>query len=187
MVRNTFLCILMVLVVALATAAYAGKVELTTYYPAPVGEYKNLSTTENAQFATTSGNVTVGSASNPAELVINNTLRLASVAGNATVQAGGDEGSLRYSTDAGGTGVGGFLYRNSGGWVFLGGGGGGCYTAYSSAGVPATCLAGFTNEGSLGLYGACDAAETYFSPPGGSCHIGCTKITDGEAYLCCRS
>ena len=41
--------------------AFAGKVELTTYYPAPYGEYKNLKSTEDASFATTSGTVKVGS------------------------------------------------------------------------------------------------------------------------------
>ena len=36
-------------------SAYAGKMELTTYYPAPYGEYKEIKTTENAYFATTPG------------------------------------------------------------------------------------------------------------------------------------
>jgi len=43
-----------------ATNAFAGKVELTTYYPAPTGEYRNLSSTENASFATSSGAVGIG-------------------------------------------------------------------------------------------------------------------------------
>ena len=40
--------------------AYAGKMELTTYYPAPWGEYKNLESTEGSNFATTSGSVGIG-------------------------------------------------------------------------------------------------------------------------------
>ncbi len=39
---------------------FAGKVDLTTYYPAPYGEYQELKTTGDAYFATTSGNVGIG-------------------------------------------------------------------------------------------------------------------------------
>jgi hypothetical protein len=56
----------------MAPAAYAGKVELTTYYPAPYGEYKEIKTTENAKFAQTSGNVEVGADANPTSLIVNN-------------------------------------------------------------------------------------------------------------------
>lgn len=42
MFQNTFLCSLIVLVFMMASSAYAGKVELTTYYPAPMGEYDTL-------------------------------------------------------------------------------------------------------------------------------------------------
>ena len=42
------------------TFLFAGKMELTTYYPSPYGEYKNLTSTEDASFATTSGKVGVG-------------------------------------------------------------------------------------------------------------------------------
>ena len=42
MPRKTFFCVLIILVFIMASYAYAGKVELTTYYPAPYGEYKDL-------------------------------------------------------------------------------------------------------------------------------------------------
>jgi len=44
-------------------AAFAGRVDLTTYYPAPYGEYQTLSATGNTYLATTSGNVGIGTTS----------------------------------------------------------------------------------------------------------------------------
>ena len=107
------------LILAMAPFAYAGKVELTTYYPAPYGEYKELKTTENASFATAGGSVIVGtdSLTDPA---VDNTLTLKKVSGNAGAQTGGTEGSLRYSKDAGGSNVGGLLYKNGSGWQNFG-------------------------------------------------------------------
>ena len=58
--RFVFACFLLVALVFCGKAAFAGKVELTTYYPAPYGEYKNLTSTEDAYFATTSGGVGIG-------------------------------------------------------------------------------------------------------------------------------
>ena len=42
MFKNTVLGSLTVLILAIVPSAFAGKVELTTYYPAPYGEYKEL-------------------------------------------------------------------------------------------------------------------------------------------------
>lgn len=42
MLKNTVLGFLMVLACTMTSTAYAGKVELTTYYPAPSGEYDAL-------------------------------------------------------------------------------------------------------------------------------------------------
>ncbi len=42
MLRKIILSSLIVLALAIAPSAFAGKVELTTYYPAPMGEYDNL-------------------------------------------------------------------------------------------------------------------------------------------------
>jgi hypothetical protein len=60
MSKNIFLCSLLMLVLAMAPFASAGKVELTTYYPAPFGEYQNINSTGNSNFATTSGGVAIG-------------------------------------------------------------------------------------------------------------------------------
>ncbi len=109
------------LILAMTPSAYAGKVELTTYYPAPYGEYKTLSTTENAAFASTSGGVNVGSTTNHAILAVDNTLTLAPVTGNAGAQSGGTAGSIRYSSDGNGAGVGGMLYSDGSSWKNLGG------------------------------------------------------------------
>jgi len=65
--------------------------QLTTYYPAPHGDYKNINTTEDARLATSSGNVGIGTTSpdKDAKLEVNNTLRLTPVTGDAAAQRGG--------------------------------------------------------------------------------------------------
>ena len=45
MFRITVLAVLFVSVLMAASSAYAGRVELTTYYPAPTGEYKDVKAT----------------------------------------------------------------------------------------------------------------------------------------------
>ncbi|MFA5159584.1 MAG: hypothetical protein WC484_03650, partial [Candidatus Omnitrophota bacterium] len=60
MFRRTVLGVVFVSTVVFASTAFAGRVDLTTYYPAPYGEYKNLKSTEGSNFATTSGNVGIG-------------------------------------------------------------------------------------------------------------------------------
>ena len=49
-------CLLALSIVFCSSTAFAGKFEFTTYYPAPLGEYKNLSSTEDVHF----NGVTVG-------------------------------------------------------------------------------------------------------------------------------
>jgi hypothetical protein len=120
MIRKSFLSVLILSILAMAPSVYAGKVELTTYYPAPYGEYKEIKTTEKADLATTSGNVHVGSATNPTALIVNNVLTLDPVDISAGA-AGGTAGSLCYSTNAGGAGVSGMLYSNGAAWKSLGG------------------------------------------------------------------
>lgn len=110
----------MILICMIMPSAFAGKVELTTYYLSPMGEYKNLSATEDASFATTKGSVIIGT-DNPTNPAIDNTLTLKPVSGNAGAQTGGIAGSLRFSADALGTGIGGVLYRDASGWQSLGG------------------------------------------------------------------
>lgn len=88
-------------------------------------------------------------------------------------------------------------------------GGGACYTAYwpytaATAGVTnpangvvdatrATCLPGYTDNGSLGAYGGCwydrTFAISYFLPPNGRCcNVGYhdRPFYLGDAHLCCK-
>jgi len=100
------------------------EIQLTTYYPAPHGDYKNINTTGDTRLATSSGNVGIGTTSpaSSAKLEVNDTLRLTPVSGDAATQTGGVEGAIRYSKDASGEGVGGLLYKNASGWMPLAGG-----------------------------------------------------------------
>jgi hypothetical protein len=54
---------LVVLMLVLAPSAYAGKVELTAYYPPAYAEYTNLTATGTCYFATSSGSVGIGTTS----------------------------------------------------------------------------------------------------------------------------
>ena len=58
--KKTILHTLVILTFIVIPTAFAGRVDLTTYYPAPYGEYKNLKSTESSYFATSSGNVGIG-------------------------------------------------------------------------------------------------------------------------------
>jgi len=60
MFQKNILGLIFLSVFVFASNAYAGRVDLTTYYPAPYGEYTTLQTTSNAYFATTAGNVGIG-------------------------------------------------------------------------------------------------------------------------------
>jgi|GEM_PF-2332035 len=62
MLQKNMLAGLLVLMGMLAPFAYAAneKVQLTSYYPIPYGEYTNLSSTGDAYFATAFGNVGIG-------------------------------------------------------------------------------------------------------------------------------
>jgi hypothetical protein len=60
--------VLVLSIIAMAPCAYAGKMELTTFYPAPYGEYTSLKSTDNTYLATTSGNVGIGT-TNPTNLL----------------------------------------------------------------------------------------------------------------------
>ena len=74
--------------------------------------------------------------------------------------------------------------------------GGGCYTSYSGA-----CLAGFTDQGSLGTWGYCQSAGMYAVAtmprlpgaacsgpvfPGSSYYWG-NGANQGTAILCCKN
>ena len=58
--KKSMLYTLIISVFILIPPVFAGQVTLTSYYPSPYGEYKNLKSTESAYFATSSGAVSVG-------------------------------------------------------------------------------------------------------------------------------
>ena len=61
MLQKNILAILLTLILAFAPSAYAGRAELTTYFPIPYGLYTNLKSTGTAYFATNAGeNVAIG-------------------------------------------------------------------------------------------------------------------------------
>lgn len=69
--RCVGVCFLAISVVVFEPTVFAGKVELTSYYPSPYGEFKNLKSTEDSQLATDSGNVGVGTTTPATKLQIN--------------------------------------------------------------------------------------------------------------------
>jgi hypothetical protein len=63
MFQRNILAGIVILTMFFTPSAYAGKVELTTYYPPAYAEYTNLKSTGNSYFASTSGSVGIGTAS----------------------------------------------------------------------------------------------------------------------------
>ena len=58
--KKAMVCILSISFFMSSPTVFAGERKLTTYYPAPYGEYKTLKSTEAAAFATSSGKVGIG-------------------------------------------------------------------------------------------------------------------------------
>jgi hypothetical protein len=115
-----------------AAPVFAGKVELTTYYPAPYGEYKNLSSTEDSSFATATGNVGIGTTEPSALLTVDPRGPGGILIGNPNTAMGGYTSlklaisaqsggySLLQSTKASGTAYGDIILNASGGNVGIG-------------------------------------------------------------------
>jgi hypothetical protein len=110
--------------------AYAGKVELTTYYPAPYGEYEDIRTKRLAVGPATQalpasqGNVTF-------------TPQTGDPATKTGAFAGGSVGELAYSADNDA-----FYHYNGTSWVAQGGGGATAVTIYGTQSCPN--VTGFT-------------------------------------------
>jgi len=92
MLKNIAICVLVILTFVVIPVAFAGRVELTTYYPAPYGEYKNLKSTEGSNFATSSGFVGIGTTA-PADK-----LHLYSSSGNAYLRTEANNGLGSHRT-----------------------------------------------------------------------------------------
>ena len=100
-VKTIILC-LMVIASFGASAVCAGEVKLTTYYPAPYGEYKTVKTTSNTYLATDSNsNVGIGTSSPQAKLDVNSTTSgfLPPRMNNSQRAAITAEGSIVYDTE----------------------------------------------------------------------------------------
>jgi len=164
MIQKIFLSTLIASVLVMLPSAHAGKVELTTYYPSPHGEYKDVKA---------SGSVEVGTTAAPGtfKLVDGNQaagkLLVSDADGVGTWQAAtGGACYIDYSMAAGqavGTAIGGgfTIAKDLGTYGF-------CY------GRPATAA----------------YSGPMFSPPGAVCPSGTdwmARATLGEAYLCCHS
>jgi len=147
-------------------------VTLTTYYPAPYGEYKEVSAFKlrlgGAPAPQNDGNVT-----------------FLPQTGNPDTKTGafanGETGEVAYSSTKNA-----FYYYDGSKWAGLGGGGGGgCYVSYSG-----TCITGFTNKGSAGTWGYCappNSHQTFrFRPAGGTTGGGWDCGDFGTAVVCCQ-
>ena len=120
MFQKTIVVTILISVFVFPFSAYAGKVELTTYYPAPYGEYKTLKSTQDASFATSSGNVGIGTESPKAKLDVDGDGAVIMVPRkNSTGDPSGVNGMIYYNAyDQK------FRVFENGAWTNLVGGGG---------------------------------------------------------------
>ena len=73
--KKSILFAVVIFVFIIIPTAFAGRVDLTAYYPAPWGEYKNLNSTEGSNFVTTSGSVGIGTTSPGYKLEVSGTAK----------------------------------------------------------------------------------------------------------------
>ena len=93
MLRRAILGVVVVSAFVFASTAFAGRVDLTTYYPSPYGQYTNLYSTAASNFATTSGNVGIGTAIPAEKLEVNGNIRAAAFFATAL-----GTGAFKYAT-----------------------------------------------------------------------------------------
>ena len=93
---------------------FAGEKKLTTYYPAPYGQYKTLQTTGDTYLATTSGNVGIGTSSAATKLDVAGGIKVGS---DSSACDSSKAGTMRYNAGA-------MQYCNGSAWVGMGAGAG---------------------------------------------------------------
>jgi hypothetical protein len=194
MFQKKTLGILFVTAFVLISVAYAGKVELTTYYPAPFGEYEDLQTNTMKYNTLKATRMAVAQTNNDAQLDAadqpnrDGDIRLGAQGGDPRTWPAGAGGQIAFSANEGAL----YLYNGSA-WVPAGGGGGGCYTAYAAWNIASLqmCAPGFTSIGNIGNWGFCQmGAEKFYVPPGGGdrCTIfGGTFVATQNTNVCCKS
>jgi hypothetical protein len=69
--KKAILLVFVIIAFMIIPSSFAGRVELTTYYPSPYGEYKNLNSTEASNF----GTVGIGTTIPAAKLDVNGDTR----------------------------------------------------------------------------------------------------------------
>lgn len=74
--RKIFIFTLILATGVFAYLAWAEEITFSTYYSAPGGVYKGLTTTQDTYLATESGNVGIGTEDPKTKLEVNNVLRL---------------------------------------------------------------------------------------------------------------
>ena len=101
--EKSILCALVMSTFMIMPAAYAGKMELTTYYPAPNGEYKTL-TADSVQLNAKTGDPSTWSAGTTGQVVYSDTKDLLyHYNGSVWVASGGGGGGcyVDYSLPVG--------------------------------------------------------------------------------------
>jgi hypothetical protein len=157
MFQKKTLGILFVTAFVLISVAYAGKVELTTYYPAPFGEYEDLQTNTMKYNTLKATRMAVAQTNNDAQLDAadqpnrDGDIRLGAQGGDPRTWPAGAGGQIAFSANEGAL----YLYNGSA-WVAAGGGGGdgfqvmGYATCHWSFGYPIQSC-GITTKTSGGI------------------------------------
>ena len=163
-VLSVVLIFLALPVLAFAEEVQKEEITLTTYYPAPYGDYTEL--TVDTLYL------------NP---------RTDTPTEWDTTGHSGAAGELAYAA-----GDGKLYYSNGSAWVAEagGGGGGGCYVSYSGScptGFTNKGSAGWWGYCFCNDFHSIGAYFTYhFRPAGGGCYSGWCSYNLGEAFVCCQ-
>ncbi|MFH0754378.1 MAG: hypothetical protein V2A70_07420 [Candidatus Omnitrophota bacterium] len=130
--QQVFKVFLAVLFISLPGIVHAETLTLTTFYPSPSGDYKDLYVT---------GSLGVGTTSPTTNLDVNGTFRLRPRSGAATSWAAGVAGQIAYSSTDNTT----YQYNGTS-WQALGGGLGTCTMRNSAASATFAQVACLVNE-----------------------------------------
>lgn len=168
----------LLLAVFLTGRASAEEFRITSYYPAPYGSYRDLEAKKSLSVGNISvAGMTVGDLSQ-GEVWVEDSVIFRGRDSDPLIPKEGEviynsaENTLKYSSD-GSTWT---SVRNR------------CYTSFSGS-----CLAGYSNVGSLGNYGHCvrtvfgNTVYAFYLPGNPVCPWGYTMVApSGTAIICCQ-